>query len=352
MLALASQGKRSTRPMIALIAAALLVVSACAGTSSTSGPGGESENKFPSGPIQLVVPYPAGGGTDTTARAVAPFLEEELGTPVNVVIRSGGAGTAGALYVRRQNADGTTILMGESGVMTTGPLANPNTPYDPGKDFVGVAQLTSNPWLLVASRKSGLTSMQEFVDQSRANPQNIEAGIAGVLSSDHYALLLLQRELDFPQYGTVAYGGGGPKSRALLAGEVDVIMDTYEGIRAGLQDDKAVPLAVLADKRLDKLSDVPTTIELGYEPAVASLWQGMMVKTGTPEHVVKRLQEAVRSVTQNKDWRERVKKIGLTPAFLGTNDFNKKMRQERNNAKEVISKIDKSRIQQEGASQS
>src|SRR5699024_5882536 len=139
--------------------------------------------------IELTVPHPAGGGTDVANRLFEPALEDELGTSIDVVVRDGGAGGIAVSHVMEQPADGYNLIGIESGIVSTGPAGNPELVYDPA-DLKPVGRITDDPWVLLASQDTDLQSMDDFTERLRGSDP-VVVGIAGVMSSDHYALMLL-----------------------------------------------------------------------------------------------------------------------------------------------------------------
>lgn len=329
---------------------ALFVVSvllaACGGGEADDDAGTEpaaegEPDSFPSGTIELTIPHPAGGGTDTVNRLMAPLLSEELDTRIDVVVRDGGAGAVAVAHLLEQPPDGHTLLAIEGGIATTGPAGNPDLPYDPPESFTPVALMTNDPWVLLASQDSGLTSIEDF-NEALESPEGLRIGIAGVMSSDHYGLLLLTRDVDGQNLNWVAYGGGGPKEQAAYAGEVDVILDTAEVAASEL----VVPLAVLGEERLEQFPDVPTAIESGYDGAVAALWQGISVHHEAPDSIIDRLSEAIVSVASSDEFEEEMTTLGLRTHPMGREEFQEFIEAEYTQAAELAQTIAEEQIEE------
>lgn len=323
-----------------VVLALSMFVAACGSDAATDG-------AFPNRAIELIVPYGAGGGVDTASRMMSPYLSGALDVAVNVQIRSGGAGSTGSLYVIDKPGDGYTLLGGENGIMTTGPLANANSPYDPATDLLGVCSYTSDPWVLTVSAESGITSVDEFVMLS-GEPGAVSLGITAVLSADHYAMLLLQRKLGFPTYRTVAYGGGGPKSLAVLSGSVDAMMETADGLISGVEEGLLVPLMVLAEERLAIFPDVPTSAEAGFEGVLADTWQAINVRRDTPAEIVSVLESACEEASNNADFQENMANLGLRLLYRNSAEIDALMIEERTQALAIIEQINTAAIESAG----
>jgi len=334
--------------VLALGTALVLVLAACGdgGDAEGEADGEDGASTFPTEAIEYVVPYSAGGGTDTAARMMSPALSSALDVAVNVQIRSGGAGSTGSLYVIEEPADGYTVLAGENGIMTTGPLAAEESPYDPATDLLGVCSFTADPWVLTVNAESGIASVEDFVEQS-GEPEAVSIGITSVLSADHYAWLLLQQAMDFPTYRTVAYGGGGPKSLAVLGGEVDAVMETADGLASGVEEGLLVPLMVLSEERLEAYPDVPTSAESGFEGIIADTWQALNVRRDTPADIVATLEEGCEEAFNDPGFQENLGSLGVRLLFRNSEEIDSLMAEERTQALEIIDQINTGAIETE-----
>lgn len=330
-------------PAFSVVLALSLFVAACGSDAAEQ----EAETAFPNRAIELIVPYGAGGGVDTASRMVSPYLSGALGEAVNVQIRSGGAGSTGSLYVIDKPADGYTLLGGENGIMTTGPLANADSPYDPATDLLGVCSYASDPWVLTVSAESGISSVDEFVALSE-EPGAVSVAITGVLSADHYAFLLLQQALGFPTYRTVAYGGGAAKAFAVLSGRVDVMMETADGLISGVEEGLLIPLMVLGQERLAAFPDVPTSAEAGFEGVLADTWQALNVRRDTPAEIVSVLESACEVAFNNSDFQANMADLGLQVLYRNSAEIDALMTRERTQALAIIEQVNTAAIESEG----
>lgn len=340
---------RTSRAAAAAAVVALLLA-ACGGEQTSTeqptpspapapAPAPDMAADYPSGPIELSIPLAPGGGVDTVTRLIEPYLSEELGVRLDPTDRSGGAGAVGVAHLMAQPTDGQTVIAFEGGVATTGPAGNPDLPYDP-EDIVPVARMTNAPWVMIATKASGITTLDEFIEATN-RPEGIRVGIAGVMSIDHYGLLLLEENLNADGIRYVVYGGGGPKRQAIYAGEIDVILDTA----ASIDDTLVTPLAVFAENRLALFPDIPTTTELGYPKAVATLWIGLGVLKGTPDAIVDKLAEAVVAAASNPEFEQRLNEIGLEADPLGRAEFSAFVENERSQAKALVEQIQQDRLE-------
>jgi tripartite-type tricarboxylate transporter receptor subunit TctC len=250
---------------------------------------------FPAKPVQLIVAYPPGGGTDTLARLIAAELSRQFGQPFLVVNRPGAAGAIGTALAARAPADGYTLLL-DTGNSTLRPVVEPRTSFKPD-DFAPIALLTESPIALVATRELPVRSLSELVSYSRANPGKISYASTGAGSPQNMAaeLLKVRRELDWVQ---VSYQGGAPALIDLIAGRVQVMFSNPVPLMQYFLDGRLTALAVTAAERLPALSQVPTMAEEGVEDFQIGFWNGMLAPAGTPPDIVSRLSEALLAILE------------------------------------------------------
>ncbi len=275
---------------------------------------------FPTKPVTIVVSVPAGGTIDAIARMVAKDLSDALGQQFVVDNRAGANGNIAADYVRRSPADGHTLLMLASSTLTLGPYVMDKVPFDPLKDFKPVAMTAGLNMALLAHPKLGVTDMKGLVAKMKAEPGKLNYSSTGNGSFPHVAGALLNLETQ-TQATHVAYKGLAPSIQDLLAGVVDFTFDSGSAhhVKAG----KLQALAVIGPKRAAALPDVPTFRELGLpELEKVSGWHGVFAPAGTPDAVIKRLNDEINKSLKKPESIERVQAMGfesvaVTPAELG-----------------------------------
>lgn len=272
-----------------------------------------AQESWPSRPITVVVPYPAGGVVDIVARAVTDKLSQNVGQPVIVQNKPGASANIGAEFVARAPADGYTLLMG-SPFLATNPLLAPNTRWKP-EEFVGIANVGAPPNVFVVSPDFPAKTMREFVEHVKARPGKINAANPGIGSSNH-----LGQELFFSLTGldmvNVMYKGQPAIIPDLASGQVSFALMTTALATPHVKDGKLRALAVSSPRRLADLPQVPTIAEAGYPQAMFLPWYGFVAPAGTPPRVVQRLSDEFMKALSDPQVIARLEAIGtvLTPA--------------------------------------
>ncbi|KJK21222.1 hypothetical protein UB46_28770 [Burkholderiaceae bacterium 16] len=246
---------------------------------------------FPSRPLTIVVPFPAGGVTDMIARQMAQQMQTGLGKPVVVENRPGGGGQIAAQSVKRADADGYTLFVAATEMFAINPGLYRNFSYDPLKDFKPVTALASSPLVLVVPQGSPVNSVKELVALSRSKPDGVNYASQGIGSIGHLLGGLFADKAG-GHMTHVAYKGSAPALQDVMAGQVDMMFDPVITTSPLIKGGKVKPLAIAAPRRSPLLQDVRTLSELGIGGLDAGVWFGMVVKTGTPDAIVARLNEA------------------------------------------------------------
>ncbi len=269
---------------------------------------------YPNHPIRLVVPMPAGGGTDVWARVIAERLSQVLGQRVLVDNRPGAGTTIGAELVARAPADGYTLLVGDIGTYALNPHLYRKLPYDPVRDFTPVTLTARHLLVLAVPRKSELASLQALLERAREQPGALAYGSASVGSPHHLAMELLQQRNGI-RLRHVPYKGGAPLTADMLAGQLDVAFIDLPSALPHLRSGWLRGLAIAAPQRLPELPELATLEELGQTGFEAQAWQGLVVPAGTPAAVVARLNAAYAQVCREPEVQRRLSQIGieLTP---------------------------------------
>lgn len=273
-----------------------------------------AQGNFPQRPITMIIPFAAGGPTDTVGRLVAQVMGQDLGQTVVVENVGGAGGTLGAQRVAQARPDGYTILLHHIG-MSTIPTLYRRLAYDPINGFETLGLVTEVPMTLVARRNFPATNLQELVAVARRERDRLNYANAGIGAASHLCGLLFQKALDTP-FTTVPYRGTGPAMNDLVAGTVDLMCDqttnTTEQIRAGT----IRGFAVTTRERIPALPDLPTAAEAGLPAFEVSVWHGLYAPRGTPAPILERLNRALLVALRDENLTRRFAELGTTPVPL------------------------------------
>jgi tripartite-type tricarboxylate transporter receptor subunit TctC len=304
------------KAVIAAAVSAVVTLAGCGGQEQGAGGGTDAgATDYPSESMTLIVPYAAGGPTDTVARAIAPFFEEELGQTVVVENKTGGSGAIGMQEMIQSEPDGHTLQLVASTAAVVTPLVE-----DVGygiDDFTTVGAVTQYPYVLAVNADSPYEDAEEFFAAAKAKPGKIKVGTPGASSQGAVELQRMKEEYDL-DIGSVPFGGNAELNTALLGGNVDGIFlvasqDVLEQVESG----KFRALAVGSEDRADYLADVPTLKELGYEEIdLATSYYGLAVPVDTPEDVVQTLEDTLEAALEDSEVVERVGENYVPEEFI------------------------------------
>ena len=266
---------------------------------------------WPSRPISLIVPFPAGGTTDVLARAVGQELSKSLGQPVLVESKPGAGATLGADFVAKAKPDGYTLLMGAVH-HTIATSAYKKLPYDFQKDLLPVTIVALVPNLLVVNPAVPAKNVSELLALAKASPGKLSYGSAGNGTAHH--LIGAQFEgMAGVQLLHVPYKGSGPLVTDLLGGQITMSFDTITPVLPHIKAGKLRALAVTTNKRSPALPDVPTLDESGLKGFNLGTWFGVLAPAGTPRDIVSRLNTELVKIIQSPDFKKRMDDIGAEP---------------------------------------
>lgn len=250
----------------------------------------QAADAWPARSLTLVVPQAAGGGTDAVSRMWADFASKKLGQTVVVDNKPGAGGAIAAGYVVRQPADGYTVYVSSVSQMVLNRFTYKSLPYNPDQDFRGVAMLTITPFLLVASKESGIRNLDDLKRIAKAEPGKLNFSSAGKGNSTHLVMELLNQQIDV-KLTHVPYQGESKGITGLMSGEIQLMTPTLSTGVTQAAAGRVVPLVVLGANRAPQLPEVPTAQEVGLKGFEAIGWLGLAVRAGTPDDVVVRLHE-------------------------------------------------------------
>jgi tripartite-type tricarboxylate transporter receptor subunit TctC len=282
-----------------------------------------AQEAWPTRPIKIVVPYPAGGPTDVLARLVADRLSPPLGQPIIVENRPGGAGgTVGAKVVSGAEPDGYTLLISQVGALTISPSIYQGADADIAKSFAPVALVAVSPQILAVTPSLPVTSVAELIAYAKQHPGKVNFGSAGVGSQPHVLGELLKLVADI-KLTHIPYRGSAPAITDLLGGQIQMMFDTPVVLLSHIQAGRLRALAITSSARSAQLPDVPTMIESGLPRLQASLWSGMLAPAGTPVAVVARLNAAFNAAMGTPETRASLQKLGAEPNAMSPEEFGR-----------------------------
>jgi tripartite-type tricarboxylate transporter receptor subunit TctC len=286
------------------LAAALIL----AGTSAFA------ETSYPSRSITMIVPFAAGGPTDTVGRLIAEPMTRVLGQQVLVENVGGAGGTLGAARVAKADPDGHTILLYHIGQATSVSLYR-KLPYDPATDFTPVGRVTDVPMTLVTRPDMEASSVGDLLSHIAKNKDDVTLVDAGVGSASHLCGMVLMKAIGAPMT-TIPYKGTAPAMTDLIGGRVDVMCDQSTNTSGQIKSGNIKAYGVTADKRLASLPDLPTLAESGLDGFEVSIWHGIWAPEGTPAAVVSKLENALQTALKDPMVIQRFADLGTEPVPL------------------------------------
>ena len=285
-----------------------------------------AQDAYPSKPVRVIVPYPAGGVVDLVARAVTDRLSTDLGQPFIVEARPGASGNIGIEAMLRSPADGYTILMGVPN-LATNPLLMPATTKWKTADFAGLGLVGAPPNVFIVPASLPVKTLKEFVDYARARPGQVNVTNPGVGTSNH-----LGQELFFSLTGldlqNVMYKGQPQMIPDVASGQVSFSLMTLALAVPHVKEGKLRALAVSAPRRVADLPDVPTVAEAGYPDAMFLPWYGFVASAATPKDIVKKLSDAIQRALAAPEVVTRLEKLGALVTPMSGPEFDKLMASE------------------------
>ncbi|MFS8973334.1 tripartite tricarboxylate transporter substrate binding protein [Cupriavidus necator] len=252
---------------------------------------------FPSQPLRIVSPFPAGGGNDAVTRIVATRLSQVLGQSAVTDNRGGAGGNIGTRFVAEARADGYTVLTSQVSVMAVNPSLYRAPGFDPVRQFMPVTQINAAPLAIVVAADSPWKTFAELATQARAQPQKITYATPGNGTLSHLVGVVLDKDSSV-SLQHVPYKGAGPAINDLLGGQVDVLITSTSSVAGFVQAGRMRVLAVTSPRRLGVFAKVPTLEELGYRNARFEDWYGFFVPAGTAPERVALLNRAIVQVLQ------------------------------------------------------
>lgn len=318
--------KRNRRNLVNLVSFLLIVsmmaIVGCGGGAGAGGTDSKAKTDFPTKPINLIVPYTAGGASDLSARPLAQAASKILGQPIVVINRPGGGGAVGAAEVVRANPDGYTLLNGSSGPITLLPYTS--NPGYKTEDFTPIVRNINIPVVFAVEKNSKINSLKDLVEFAKKNPGQVKISSPGAGTSHHIAIERFAKMQDI-KVTHVPYDGASPAVSAVLGNKVDATCVGLSEIYGQFKNGTVKVLGITADQREKTyMPDVPTFKEQGYD-YVTSVWYGIQAPKGTPPEVVKKLEDAFKQAMDDPTVKDAWAKLSLLPGYMGSADYQKQI---------------------------
>jgi tripartite-type tricarboxylate transporter receptor subunit TctC len=294
-------------------------VGAIVGTAFITTKRAVAADDYPTRPIRVISPFPAGSASDTVSRVVLDQVSQTLGQPMVIEAKPGAGGIVGFADVAKADPDGYTIVVSSTS-MGTGMVLHKSLPYDPAKDFVSVALFGVQPNVLVASTESGFKSVSDLVAAAKAKPGTLTFASAGVGSSSHMAgeRLRLAAKIDVRH---VPFKENGLTE--VMAGRIDYYFIPLAAAASALGSDRLKVLAVSSLKRVPLLPDVPSIADAGYPDAEFNFWVGLSAPAKTPRAIVDKLHDATEKALLDPSIAAKLAKLGVAPEQMSVDAFGK-----------------------------
>jgi len=289
-----------------LMASALLASAVLCQTAALA------DDAYPNRPIRMIVPQSAGSGGDVVARLLSERLAQELGQSIVVDNRPGANGIVAMSTAAKAPADGYTVLLTGVSQISFNPHLYASLPYNPQKDYTFISPVVDTPFVLLASKASGITSVQAFIDKARNKPGGLTFSSAGVGNSTHLAMEVVADKLGL-KMTHVAYKGSGPALTGVVAGEVDAMVSVLGAALPQVTGGTVVPVMIIGPRRVKELPNVPTVKEAGIDVPLMPSWYALVGPAGLDAKIVATLNAAVQSALADPQVKARLSSLYLYP---------------------------------------
>jgi tripartite-type tricarboxylate transporter receptor subunit TctC len=315
--------------MVTRIAVAAFAALALAQTTSVRA------QSYPTKPIHIIAPFPAGGPTDILGRLMAPALTEALGKPVIVENRAGAGGMMGTDFVAKAPGDGYTLVVGAPGPLAINVSLYKKMPYDPTSDLEPVIQLASVPLVVVVHPSFPARTVKELIDTLKSAPDRYSFASAGSGTPQHLAGELFKSMAGVSMVH-IPYKGSAPALADVMAGQVPIMIESSVNVLAQIRAGRVRALAVAGPRRARQLPDVPTVSETGVPGYEAASWYGLLSSKGTPRPVILKLNAVLTKALDTPQLKERVAELGSDPVHGSPEEFRAFIRAETVKWAEVV----------------
>ena len=282
----------------------------------------QAQTAYPAKPIRLIVPFPPGGGTDMIARAVAQKMADQNKWSVIVDNRPGAGGNLGVDAVAKSDPDGYTLVMGQTSNLAINPTLYKKLPYDPLKDLVPVALVSSSPIVMAVPVNSRFKTFADVVAASKGKPEALTLGYSGNGTVAHLAGELAENAAGI-QLRHIPYKGAAQAMTDLMGGQIDLYMSSVPTLLGHVRNGKLKVIAITSAQRSAQLPDVPTLAESGFRGFEAVTWFGVLAPANTPAAIVAQLNKAINQALKQPDVADKLQSeggeiLGGTPEQFST----------------------------------
>src|SRR5262249_823404 len=295
-----------------------------AGVSFGQEPSGKA---YPSRPVRIIVPYPAGGGTDALARFLGHGLERRMGQPFIVENRPGQGTATGAAFVARAAADGYTVLMATSSTLAFNPSVYKRLPYDPVTDFSLISLIAAVPFTLVVNPSLPVHSVAELVALAKGKPGALSYASGGI-GTPHHVYMELFKSMTGADIRHIPYRGGGPALNDVVAGHIPMMFGDVAQVTGLVREGRLRALGVTVGKRVETIPEVPTMVEVGLAGFEANSWQSMVAPAHLPAPIAAHLHEALAGVLAEPATKAHFLKLGMQPLSSTPEEVGRYLRDE------------------------
>ncbi|WP_051534217.1 tripartite tricarboxylate transporter substrate binding protein [Desulfitibacter alkalitolerans] len=323
--------------LVVVLGIVLLVGGGCGGNNQPGADGGkEVDDKYPERAIEVIVGWGAGGGTDVFARSITKAASEILGQAMPVKNMPGSSEAIAGDFIIQQPADGYTIWA--MGVNTAVNMALNRTPHNLNS-YIPIARIQHDTAMIQVTKESPFKTIDQLVEYAKNNPGEIRIGGTGAGSFDDVVVALWAEAAGLDLI-YVPYEGAGGMHSALLGGHIDVMFEEIGPVSGLVEEGSLIPLMAFTEERSTRLPDIPTSVELGWDITLGN-WRGIMVKAGTPDYIVEKLQDAFAKAKDNEEYLqyEADSYLNLRPGYLNSKDFREFIEKEIEIFSEALKKL-------------
>lgn len=283
-----------------------------------------AQSDFPSKPIKLIVPFPAGGGGDTLARTVMGRVSRELGQPINIENIAGAGGNIGSASALKSAADGYTLLYGTNGTLCANHVLYRRAGFDPLKDLVHVSRLSRLGLVAVVRQGLNVNSMSDLIKLLRSSPGKFNYASAGNGTTSHLAMEMLKSQAKLAVVH-IPYSGGAGAMTALIAGQVDLMIEVQPNALPHINSGRIKAIAVSTATRSLALPNIPTMAQSGLADFEVTAWDGVVAPTGTPPAIISKLNGAIQKALADPEVVKALENRGAIASSTTPEDFKQFM---------------------------